>query len=109
MLNRAGVGYNGANASFLPQGAPTQLDREDLRVTGAMKQSLDGWGRVWPEEDWNGFLRKRRRKTALPQNGRILETEMTEALCPGQACPYSTTPAGLQCGMGQAWTEAHLV
>lgn len=39
--------------------------------------------RIWPgkgvaREDWTGFLRKGRRKTALPQNGRILEREMTE-------------------------------
>lgn len=54
-----------------------QPDREDLKVKGAMKKSLDGWGRVWPEEDWSRFLRKR--KSALPRNGRILEREMTES------------------------------
>lgn len=54
MLNRAGAGYSGVNASLLPQGTPTQLDREDLRVLRAMKQSLDGWGRVQPEETGTG-------------------------------------------------------
>lgn len=65
MLDRAGIGYHRAAALLLPRGTPTQLDREDLGWEGCGQRRLE-------------WVLKEREKTALPQNGRILEKEMTE-------------------------------